>query len=188
MKGLHYWRDHNGTWWRVPQIKDRLRPHQIKGHAALRDFVVARDKCCAWCGATTNLVADHIRSKRNGGMHHPHNLQALCFSCNSKKSNAVDRKTSKRTHAVTHNDLMHMKRVCARAVAAKPATEVLDELEAAAKALADFDANTPLLHMVELLARMQIVERQATLLLGEAKVSKERKRQLLKLEERLDRG
>ena len=47
-----------------------------------------------WCGSDKDLVADHIVSRKNGGEHHPNNLQAMCQSCNSKKSGLVDSKVS----------------------------------------------------------------------------------------------
>lgn len=87
-----FWQDHEGRRWRVPNIRDRLRPHFIKGHAALKAFVICRDGGrCQRCGGTEGLVADHIVSKRNGGTHHPSNLQCLCKACNDRKSNYEDR-------------------------------------------------------------------------------------------------
>lgn len=61
-------------------------------HQALRAYVLWRDKVCMWCGADSDLVADHIVSRRNGGEHHPKNLQALCQRCNSRKSGLIDAK------------------------------------------------------------------------------------------------
>lgn len=88
-----YWTDHNGRSWQVPQILGRLKPGKCPGHAALRDFVIARDGSkCKWCGSDKNLIADHIVSRRNGGSHHPKNLQCLCQRCNSSKVNFVDKK------------------------------------------------------------------------------------------------
>jgi 5-methylcytosine-specific restriction endonuclease McrA len=77
--------------WKVPTIRGRLKM-RIPCHRALRDFVLWRDKKCQRCGATDDLVADHIVSRRNGGSHHPLNLQALCQSCNSAKAGLVDAK------------------------------------------------------------------------------------------------
>jgi 5-methylcytosine-specific restriction endonuclease McrA len=86
------WTDHAGKNWRVPMIKDRLRCHQIAGHAALKAHVICRDGGrCLQCGASDDLVLDHIISRRNGGTHHPDNLQALCKPCNDAKSNYQDR-------------------------------------------------------------------------------------------------
>lgn len=87
-----YWIDHAGRRWRVPNIKDRLRCHQIKGHAALKAHVFCRDGGkCRQCGSCDDLVLDHVVSKRNGGTHHPDNLQTLCKPCNDAKSNYEDR-------------------------------------------------------------------------------------------------
>lgn len=86
------WTDHAGRRWKVPAIKDRLRVHQIKGHAALKAHVICRDGgVCRQCGSADDLTLDHVVSKRNGGTHHPDNLQALCKPCNDAKSNYQDR-------------------------------------------------------------------------------------------------
>lgn len=87
-----FWTDHNGKVWIEPQIKGRLKM-RIPSHAALRAFVIARAAgVCVRCGAQDRLVADHIVSRRNGGRHHPDNMQCLCESCNAKKSNTEDRR------------------------------------------------------------------------------------------------
>lgn len=90
-----YWTDHLGRSWLVPQILGRLRCGKCPGHRALREFVIFRDGSrCRACGVDDplKLIADHIVSRRNGGSHHPDNLQCLCESCNARKSNLVDRK------------------------------------------------------------------------------------------------
>ena len=89
-----YWIDHNGTSWIVPQILGCLKM-RIPAHAALRDFVIHRDNyTCKICGSTDRnaLVAAHIVSRRNGGAHHPSNMQCLCQSCNSRKAGLIDSK------------------------------------------------------------------------------------------------
>lgn len=87
-----FWVDHAGKSWRVPVIKDRLRVHQIAGHAALKAHVLCRDGGrCRQCGSSEELVLDHVVSRRNGGSHHPDNLQTLCKPCNDAKSNYQDR-------------------------------------------------------------------------------------------------
>jgi 5-methylcytosine-specific restriction endonuclease McrA len=85
------WTDDLGRAWKVPEIRGRLKM-RIPSHLALRECVIRRDGSCRWCGATTDLVADHVLSRRNGGEHHPNNLQALCQSCNSRKANLIDAK------------------------------------------------------------------------------------------------
>lgn len=86
------WTDNHGTQWIVPQIKGRLKMC-IPAHRALRDFVIERDgRACVQCKGTEMLVADHIVSRRNGGAHHPDNMQCLCHSCNSRKANLIDAK------------------------------------------------------------------------------------------------
>lgn len=89
-----FWLDHNGKQWIVPQIKGRLKM-RIPSHAALREFVLNRASySCQSCGSNdkAKLVADHIVSRRNGGQHHPNNMQCLCSSCNSRKANMIDAK------------------------------------------------------------------------------------------------
>lgn len=93
----NYWIDHLGRVWKVPTIIGRLKPGKLPGHRALRDFVLRRARfaceCCGYEGDDHNsLVADHIVSRRNGGAHHPDNLQCLCQSCNSRKAGLVDAK------------------------------------------------------------------------------------------------
>ena len=104
------WVDDLGRRWRVPAAIGRLRFAKIPSHAALRRYVFVRDVGkCAHCGDTAAipcdydgvealgtrsgkcLVPDHIVSIRNGGTHHPKNLQSLCAPCNSKKASTVDR-------------------------------------------------------------------------------------------------
>ncbi len=90
--GPTFWTDHRGRSWLVPQIKGRLKMRSA-GHRALREFVIFRDGGrCLRCGSTSSLVADHIVSRRNGGSHHPSNLQCLCDSCNARKSVREDRR------------------------------------------------------------------------------------------------
>lgn len=95
LKAPEYWTDHHGNQWRVPQIKGRLKM-RIPSHRALREFVIFRDGgACVWCGATHLLVADHIVSRRNGGAHHPNNMQCLCDSCNARKAGLIDAKVGR---------------------------------------------------------------------------------------------
>lgn len=84
------WTDDRGRAWKVPTIRGRLKCGKVPLHRELREYVIRRDVSCRWCGSTEDLVADHIVSRRNGGSHHPDNLQALCQSCNSRKVGLVD--------------------------------------------------------------------------------------------------
>lgn len=85
-----HWTDDAGREWRVPEIRGRLKS-RIPSHRALREFVIRRDGgACRTCGSTERLVADHIVSRRNGGTHHPTNLQCLCDPCNARKAGLVD--------------------------------------------------------------------------------------------------
>jgi hypothetical protein len=92
-----FWQDLTGKWWKVPEIKGRLKT-RIPCHKALIEFVIKRDGTkCKFCGNSNKLelIADHILSRRNGGDHHPDNMQCLCQSCNSRKANLIDRTYSK---------------------------------------------------------------------------------------------
>ncbi|MGE5522596.1 MAG: HNH endonuclease [Rhodospirillaceae bacterium] len=94
--GIETWTDHHGRTWRVPQIRGRLKCGKIPCHRALREFVFHRDGYQRkHCGSTEKLVPDHIVSRRNGGAHHPDNLQTLCDSCNARKAGAVDAKVGR---------------------------------------------------------------------------------------------
>ncbi len=87
-----FWIDHNLREWKVPEIKGRLK-FKIPSHAALRDFVFHRDgNKCVRCGSDERLVDDHKISRKNGGSHHPDNLQTLCMKCNARKVSTEDKK------------------------------------------------------------------------------------------------
>jgi 5-methylcytosine-specific restriction endonuclease McrA len=89
------WTDHLGREWIEPQIKGRLKM-RVPAHLALREFVIHRAAGkCEKCGSTNNLVADHVVSRRNGGRHHPDNMQCLCQHCNSAKVGLVDSKVGR---------------------------------------------------------------------------------------------
>ncbi len=96
------WTDGEGKTWPVPQIRGRLKCGKIPLHRRLRNLVIERDgRRCKKCGVEgvppdeythgkVMLIADHIVSRRNGGTHHPDNLQALCEPCNARKASQVD--------------------------------------------------------------------------------------------------
>jgi 5-methylcytosine-specific restriction endonuclease McrA len=110
-----FWTDMNGNVWPAPRIKGPLNFSKFSLHAKLRAFVFSRDHfTCQKCGTTASsvpdvydgrktlqcdpgmcLVMDHILSRRNGGSHHPENLQTYCDSCNARKSGLVDSKAGK---------------------------------------------------------------------------------------------
>lgn len=87
------WIDHKNVTWKVPQIRGRLKCGKCPSHAALREFIIYRaGGICQICNKYQATVADHIISRRNGGSHHPDNLQAACQSCNSRKAGLIDTK------------------------------------------------------------------------------------------------
>jgi 5-methylcytosine-specific restriction enzyme A len=61
---------------------------------AVKKYVFSRDHYqCQSCGKTdeeAKLSIDHIISLDKGGSNDVSNLQTLCLSCNSKKSNRSD--------------------------------------------------------------------------------------------------
>lgn len=84
------WTDLSGVVRVTIQHRGPLKFQKCKAHGALRELVFARDNnTCQNCGAKAQSL-DHIISRRNGGSHHPKNLQALCWSCNSGKAALVD--------------------------------------------------------------------------------------------------
>lgn len=62
----------------------------------VRKYVFERDFYrCQSCGKTnneTNLAVDHIIPLARGGQNDISNLQALCFTCNQRKSDRLDRR------------------------------------------------------------------------------------------------
>lgn len=95
---MNIWTDHLGKTWTVPQVRGRLKFNRSARNRALREFVFHRDGYrCKHCGSTDliRLVPDHIVSRRNGGSHHPDNLQTLCDPCNARKANLVDAKVGR---------------------------------------------------------------------------------------------
>jgi hypothetical protein len=60
---------------------------QSRNRTKLYDALVLRDgKACAYCKSKRRLLIDHIKPLVRGGLTDMCNLQLLCFSCNSKKS------------------------------------------------------------------------------------------------------
>lgn len=107
------WTDEYGAERRVPSRNRLLDCPGVALHAALRAYVHRRDNfTCQHCGRQATkrikgydgryailcdgdppvvLVLDHKLSRRNGGTHHPDNLQILCDSCNARKVATHDR-------------------------------------------------------------------------------------------------
>lgn len=60
-----------------------------------RQAILERDGYrCLSCGATEDLTIDHIIPRSKGGSSEPVNLQTLCRSCNTSKSNRLDYNSS----------------------------------------------------------------------------------------------
>lgn len=63
----------------------------------VRDYVFQRDRhCCQSCGTGDRLTVDHIIPLAKGGSNDISNLQTLCFSCNSRKRDRLDRRFQRR--------------------------------------------------------------------------------------------
>lgn len=66
-------------------------PERVPLTDSEREAVFARDgRRCRWCASTDGLAIDHIHPVRWGGTNDPSNLQVLCGSCNSWKSDRVE--------------------------------------------------------------------------------------------------
>lgn len=57
------------------------------GKKHIREFIFKRDKKCLRCNSINRLTIDHIIPITKGGENKLSNLQTLCKSCNSIKSN-----------------------------------------------------------------------------------------------------
>ena len=85
------WRDFQGD----DSGADRQRRFRERQKGARSEKVRAKDvfardgNACLKCGATENLVVDHIVPLAGGGEGVIDNLQTLCRTCNSKKSDFV---------------------------------------------------------------------------------------------------
>lgn len=79
--------------------KKRIRKHirralekKAKGKFTLKDWKrILKEHFfrCAWCGTKHGLTIDHVIPLSKGGSNFPSNLQPLCRSCNSRKSNKI---------------------------------------------------------------------------------------------------
>jgi len=56
------------------------------GKKNIRLWLFKRDRFCLCCGSSVRLTIDHIVPVNKGGANRLSNLQALCRSCNSRKS------------------------------------------------------------------------------------------------------
>lgn len=68
---------------RTPERVQRSR----QAHRRWAQAIILRDGACVWCGATTDLTADHITPLSRGGDMSLSNGQCLCLRCNSSKGN-----------------------------------------------------------------------------------------------------
>ncbi len=81
--------DYDNYYKRIELI--RVEPRKIAqrfiGRKNVRQFIFSRDGFkCLCCGSKNNLTIDHISPINFGGENKLSNLQTLCKSCNSRKS------------------------------------------------------------------------------------------------------
>lgn len=90
-----WYKSHSGkyiTWHNTGDELPRLRKKPIP--AKLRWAVFKRDEYkCIFCKTEDDLTADHIHPESCGGEATLENLQTLCRTCNSKKSNNIPKST-----------------------------------------------------------------------------------------------
>ena len=71
----------------LESIEPRKTAQDFIGKRKIRTFIFNRDgNKCLCCGSILNLAIDHINPISKGGENKISNLQTLCKSCNSKKS------------------------------------------------------------------------------------------------------
>ena len=74
------------------QNKRRMLIKKVGGTFTFQQWIDLCDRCnntCNLCGKKLKLTIDHIVPVSKGGNNFIENIQPLCLSCNSKKSNKV---------------------------------------------------------------------------------------------------
>lgn len=67
----------------------RYIAQQFIGQKKIRKLIFERDKVCLCCGSSEKLSIDHVIPVNKGGENTIENLQTLCLSCNSRKSDKI---------------------------------------------------------------------------------------------------
>lgn len=68
-----------------PPEEPKRKKRRRRTDPAVRESVLARDKCCTLCGATEGLEVHHIKYRSKGGTDDMDNLVTLCKSCHAKQ-------------------------------------------------------------------------------------------------------
>lgn len=85
-QGEEYWAAKYRSAPRERTPLERRRARAVDKTKKYRAVIFERDgHACRICGATSNLVLDHVIPISRGGSDDPSNLQTLCWSCNSRK-------------------------------------------------------------------------------------------------------
>ena len=82
----------------LPKIEQGYYTHPSTGSQQHREFLLTKEQSidlvtgyrCKHCSTHLDLSADHIKPESWGGETTLDNLQTLCRSCNSKKSNRYE--------------------------------------------------------------------------------------------------
>ena len=72
-----------------PIVKRRRRAYNAKRDQLMLALIERDGYQCATCGTSDNITIDHITPLSRGGSDDLDNLQLLCQSCNSKKSDTL---------------------------------------------------------------------------------------------------
>lgn len=97
---LKRYRKENPDWYTEVKHRRRAREFNAEGfftHQEWQDMKKSHNYRCAICKCDKKLTVDHIIPLSKGGTNNKNNIQPLCGSCNSRKSNKFTSKEIVRT-------------------------------------------------------------------------------------------